>query len=86
MIIGKRIIDIHILEEPPNMIFEEALYFRIIKFRVDEDRPNIGLNNIREALDHVSLFCLKRPANLLLAGSSLKSNSPWHHLLHPVPR
>lgn len=55
MIIGKRIIDSHVLEEPPNMVLEEAFNLRKVEFGVDEDSPNVGLDNVREALDDVSL-------------------------------
>ncbi len=54
MIIGKRIIDPHILEEPPNVVLEEAFNLRKIELGVNEDSANIRLDNVREALDRVS--------------------------------
>lgn len=55
MIIGKRIIDTHILEEPSNVVLEEAFNLRKVELGVNEDSSNIRLDNVREALDRVSL-------------------------------
>ena len=54
MIISKSIVDSHILEKPPNMVFEKAFNFTIIILRVDEDSSDIRFDNIRKALASVS--------------------------------
>ncbi len=55
MIIGKCIIDTHVLEEPPNVVLEEAFNICKVKLGVNEDSPDIGLDNVREALHCVNL-------------------------------
>ena len=50
MVIGKSVVDSHILEEPPNVVIEKAFDFTIIIFRVDEDSSDVRFDNIRKAL------------------------------------
>lgn len=50
MVIGKGIVDAHILEEPSDMGIKETLNFFKVELRVDEDCPNVGFNYIGKAL------------------------------------
>lgn len=76
MVVGKSVIDVHILEEPPNVVFEEAFNFRKVELGVNKNCPDIGLDNVRKALDCVSLDAVKEPPELPLADSSSWSSSP----------
>lgn len=76
MIIGKRIIDAHILEEPSNVVLEKAFDLRKVEIGVNEDSPNVGLDNVREALDCISLDALRKLHDLPLGDSLSWSSSP----------
>ena len=76
MIIGKCIIDTHVLEEPPNVVLEEVFNLRKVELGVHEDSPYIGLDNVREALDCVSVNAVEELPDLPLADSLSWSSSP----------
>ena len=50
MIVGVGIIDFHVLEEPLDVLIEEALNFSIIEFRINKEGTNVRLHDIRESL------------------------------------
>lgn len=54
MVIGKGIVDGHILKEPLDMGIKETLDFFKVELRVNEDCPNVSFNYIGKALQ---VFC-----------------------------
>ena len=50
VIVGKRIVDLHVLEEPLDVSIKELLHFRKIEARIDEHRPNVRLDHVGHAL------------------------------------
>ena len=50
VIVSECIIDRHVLEEPADVLFEEAFNLAIIEFRVHEDGTQVRFYNIRETL------------------------------------
>ena len=50
MVVGKGVIDSHVLKEPSDVLVEEALDFSIIEFRINEEGANIRLHDIRQSL------------------------------------
>lgn len=50
MVIGKGIVDAHILKEPSDVVIKETLNFFEVEFRVYENCPNVSFNYIGEAL------------------------------------
>lgn len=50
MIVSERIIDRHVLEEPTDVLVEEAFNLSIIEFRVHEDGTQVRFYYIRETL------------------------------------
>jgi hypothetical protein len=47
MVVGKSIVNSHVFKKALDMFIKEALHFAIVEVRVDEDRPNVGFENIR---------------------------------------
>ena len=54
MVVGKGIIDTHVLEKPSDVLVEKALNFSIFEFGVNKESANIRLDDIRESLETVS--------------------------------
>ncbi len=52
MVVGKSIVNSHIFEEALDVLVKEALHFAVVEVRVDENRANVGFENIRQALNH----------------------------------
>ena len=50
MVIGVSIIDIHVLEEPFDVLVEEALDLSIIEFGINEEGTDVRFHDIRESL------------------------------------
>ena len=51
MVVGKSVIDIHVLEEPFNVLVEESLDLAVVELRVNKEGTDVGLHNIRERLN-----------------------------------
>lgn len=47
MVIGKGIVDTHVLKEPFDVLLEEPLNFQVIEFRINKHRTNVGFNHVR---------------------------------------
>ena len=54
MLVREGVINTHVFEEPPYMGIEEALNLHIIELRVNENRPDVGLYNIRKTLQMIN--------------------------------
>ena len=54
VVIGKGIVDAHILKEPSDVVIKETLNFFEVELRVDEYCPNVSFNYIGKALQ---VFC-----------------------------
>lgn len=50
VIVSKGIVDGHVLEEPADVVIEEAFDFGVVELRVDEDGTEISFYNVGEAL------------------------------------
>ena len=53
MVVGIGVIDIHVLEEPSDVLIKEALDLAVVEFRVYKESANVGLHNVRERLRDV---------------------------------
>ena len=51
MVVGKGVIDAHVLEEPFYVLVEESLDFAVVELRVDKEGTNVGLHDVRESLN-----------------------------------
>ena len=54
MVVGKGVIDIHVLEEPFYVLVKESLDFVVVELRVNKEGTNVGLHNVRESLKTIS--------------------------------
>ena len=50
MIVCKCVIDIHIFEEPTDVVLEESLHLAIVKFGINKDSSDVSFDDIRESL------------------------------------
>ena len=77
MIIGKGVIDIHILEKPSDVFAKEALNLSIVEFRVNKNGADVRLHNIRESLEIVLATTGQLPSQVRIPSelSLLNSNS-----------
>ena len=50
MVVGKCVIDAHVLEEPFYVLVEESLDFAVVELRVDKEGTNEGLHDVGESL------------------------------------
>lgn len=50
VVVGKGIVDGHILKEPSDMGVKETLNLFEVEFRIDEDCPYVSFNHIGKAL------------------------------------
>lgn len=46
MIIGKSVVDAHVLEIPFNVPIKEPLNFTVVVLRINKDGTNVGLDDI----------------------------------------
>ncbi len=93
MIVGKGVIDIHILEKPSDVLAKEALNLSIVEFRVNKNGADVRLHNIRESLKIVLatteqlLSRVRIPSELSLSKSnSLVLHWPPFPLLRDLAR
>lgn len=56
MIVGKAIVYAHVFEEPLDMVPEEAFDLPVVEFGVNENSADVGLDDIRKALNKVSHY------------------------------
>ena len=54
MVVGKGVIDIHVLEEPFYVLIKESLDFVVVELRVNKEGTDVGLHNVRESLKTIS--------------------------------
>lgn len=54
MVVGKSVIDTHVLEEPFYVLVEESLDFAVVELRVNKEGTNVGLHDVRESLNITS--------------------------------
>ena len=54
MVVGKSIIDVHVLEEPFYVLVKESLDFVVVELRVNKEGADVGLHNVRESLNIIS--------------------------------
>ena len=54
MVVGIRVINTHVLEEPFYVLVKESLDFAVVELRVNKEGADVGLHNVRESLNIVS--------------------------------
>ena len=54
MVVGKGVIDIHVLEEPFYVLVKKSLDFVVVELRVNKEGTDVGLHNVRESLKTIS--------------------------------
>lgn len=50
MIVGKSVVDSHVLEKIPNVLLKEPFHFPKVKLRINENGSNVRLDYVRKAL------------------------------------
>ena len=54
MVVGKSVIDVHVLEEPFYVLVKESFDFAVVELRVNKESADVGLHNVRESLNVIS--------------------------------
>ena len=54
MVVGKGVIDVHVLEEPFYMLVKESFDFTVVELRVNKKGADVGLHDVRESLNVIS--------------------------------
>ena len=47
VVVGKSVVNSHVFEEALDVLIKEALDFAVVEVRIDEDRSNVGFENVR---------------------------------------
>lgn len=63
VVVGKSIVDFHILKEPSDMVVEKSLNLLEVELGIDEDCPNVSFNYIGKALKCPVSSCRRKTSN-----------------------
>lgn len=47
VVVGKRVINTHVLKEPLDVHFEEPFNLQVIEFRINKYRTNVSFDHVR---------------------------------------